>query len=168
MTTSSEVRTGLVNLLRRDLFGPHPDQDVDLAREILSEKPSRWYVGGFIVPAHDGVASAPADDEEVAERAQDDLLASETLESPIESDADEQETPDQPPKDRYMPSSIGLTPCRSPTPKIAAFALRFPVMAGTAEDRRMSAARIAGRIFRRNFPRTKPTSGSARISPVSY
>jgi hypothetical protein len=108
VTTSAEVRAGLVDLLRRDLFGPHPERDNDLAREILSEKPSRWYVGGFIVPAHDGIAPV-ADDEEVAEDAQDDLLATETLDSPPDDDADERETPDQPPKDRYMPSSIGLT-----------------------------------------------------------
>lgn len=110
MTTSAQVRSRLVDLLRRDLFGPHPDTDADLAREILSEKPSRWYVGGFVVPAYDGIgAAAPDDEEEIAEQAQDDLLASEILESPIDNDADEQETPDQPPNDRYLPSSIGLT-----------------------------------------------------------
>ncbi|HJW42628.1 MAG TPA: DISARM system helicase DrmA [Rhizomicrobium sp.] len=109
MTTSLQVRSGLVDLLRRDLFGPHPEADADLAREVLSEKPSRWYVGGFIVPAFDGVGAAAPDEEEIAERAQDDLLASETLESPVDSDADEQEMPDQPPKDRYLPSSLGLT-----------------------------------------------------------
>jgi hypothetical protein len=108
-TSSVGVRNRLVDLLRRDLIGPHPDLDQDLAREILSEKPSRWYVGGFLVPAYDGAAPAAKDEDDEAEDAEDDLLASETLDSPLEPDADEQESADQPPKDRFLPSSIGLT-----------------------------------------------------------
>lgn len=114
MTTSVEVRAHLVDLLRRDLFGPHPDCDVDLEREVLQDKPSRFYVGGFIVPAFDGAPRA-ADEEEAAEKVADDLLGTETLDagvhrdSPTEPLTDEQETPDQPPKDRFLPSSIGLT-----------------------------------------------------------
>jgi hypothetical protein len=65
MTASAEVRPRLVDLLRRDLIGPHSDLDPDLARERLPERPSRWYVGGFIVPAYDG--RAPVDEDEAAE-----------------------------------------------------------------------------------------------------
>jgi hypothetical protein len=93
--------------MRRDLFGPHPQ--LDLEREVLQDKPSRFYVGGFIVPAYDGGASPAHDEDEEAEKAADELLATETLDSPTEPEADEQETPDQPPKDRFLPSSIGLT-----------------------------------------------------------
>lgn len=109
MTTSVEARSQLVNLLRRDLIGPHPDLDHDLAREVLPEKPSRWYVGGFIVPAYDGGAPAAKDEDENAEKAEDSLLALEGLEAPIDTEADEQETVDQPPRDRFLPSSIALT-----------------------------------------------------------
>jgi hypothetical protein len=109
MTTSAEVRDRLVTKLRRDLFGPHPDVDLDLAREVLPEKPSRWYVGGFIVPAYDGTRPKAEDAEEAAEQAEDQLLGNETLDSAIEIDADEQEAPEQPPKDRFLPSSTGLT-----------------------------------------------------------
>ena len=109
MTTSVDVRGHMVDLLRRDLFGPHPDRDPDLEREVLQDKPSRFYVGGFIVPTFDGPAPAATDEDEEAEKTTDDLLAAETLDSPIEPAADEQETPDQPPKDRFLPSSIGLT-----------------------------------------------------------
>ena len=109
MTTSVDVRRGLVDLLRRDLFGPHPERDPDLERELLQDKPSRFYVGGFIIPAYDGVTPVAVDEDEEAEKVTEDLLATETLESPIEPAADEQETPDQPPKDRFLPSSIGLT-----------------------------------------------------------
>jgi hypothetical protein len=109
MTTSLEVRNGLVDLLRRDLLGPHPDRDGDLAKEVLDEKPSRWYVSGFIVPAYDGAAPPKTDEEEVAEQQEDDLLASETLDSSVTGEADEKDSPDQPPRDRFLPSSIGLT-----------------------------------------------------------
>jgi hypothetical protein len=105
---SVDVRAQLVDLMRRDLFGPHPQLDPDLEGEVLEDKPSRFYVGGFIVPAYDGGAS-PTDEDEEAEKVADELLATETLDSPTEPEADEQETPDQPPKDRFLPSSIGLT-----------------------------------------------------------
>jgi hypothetical protein len=112
VTTSADVRGKLVDLLRRDLIGPHPDLDPDLAREVLQdEKPSRWYVGGFIVPVYDGAAPAAKreDEEEVAENAGDDLLGSETLDSPLDPDADEKDAAEQPPRDRFLPSSIALT-----------------------------------------------------------
>jgi hypothetical protein len=109
-TTPLEVRNGLVDLLRRDLIGPHPDRDADLANEVLDdERPSRWYVAGFIVPAYDGAAPPNTDEEAIAERREDDLLASETLDSPVTGDADEKDSADQPPRDRFLPSSIGLT-----------------------------------------------------------
>ncbi|OPH83129.1 DISARM system helicase DrmA [Nitrobacter vulgaris] len=109
MTSSVEIRSKLVDLLRRDLIGPHPDLDHDLAHEVLPEKPSRWYVGGFIVPAYDGVVPAVADEDEVVEETGDDLLAGETLDSAVDGDADEKDSSDQPPRDRFLPSSIGLT-----------------------------------------------------------
>src|SRR5262249_40076782 len=83
VTTSGDVRRSLVDLLRRDLFGPHPERDRDLEREVLQDKPSRFYVGGFIVPAFDGITATAADEDEQAERIADDLLAAETFESPI-------------------------------------------------------------------------------------
>jgi hypothetical protein len=109
MTNSLEVRNKLIDILRRDLIGPNPDLDQDLAREVLTEKPSRWYVGGFIVPAYDGVAAVIPDEEETAEETADDLLASETLDSAVEGEVDEKDSTDQPPRDRFLPSSIGLT-----------------------------------------------------------
>ena len=110
MTTAVNVRAKLVDLMRRDLIGPHPDLDPDLAREVLQdEKPSRCYVGGFIVPVYDGVASAAKDEDadEAAEDAGDDLLGSETLDSSLDGDADEKDGADQPPRDRFLPSLAG-------------------------------------------------------------
>ena len=49
MIDSKTARTEIVNLFRRDLIGPTPD-DFDLAEEILEEVPSRWYLTGFLAP----------------------------------------------------------------------------------------------------------------------
>ncbi|MGX1165763.1 hypothetical protein AB7M16_002029 [Bradyrhizobium sp. USDA 372] len=109
MTTSVDVRGQLIDIVRRDLIGPHPDLDADLAREVLDEKPSRWYVGGFLVPSYDGTAPSKQDEDETAEKSGDELLSLETLDSAPRGDEDENESADQPPRDRFLPSSIGLT-----------------------------------------------------------
>ena len=44
------VRGRLVDVLRRDLIGPGPE-DADLHREVLAENPSRWYLTGFLAPS---------------------------------------------------------------------------------------------------------------------
>src|SRR5207245_7977046 len=49
---SLEVRSSIVSAFRRDLVGPGPQYE-DLARERLSENPSRWYLTGFLAPARD-------------------------------------------------------------------------------------------------------------------
>src|SRR5207244_2398790 len=49
MTDSAAVRSALVDVLRRDLISPNPD-DADLATETLKERPSRWYLTGYLVP----------------------------------------------------------------------------------------------------------------------
>lgn len=109
MTTSEAVRTQLIDILRRDLIGPHPDLDADLEREVLDEKPSRWYVGGFIVPSYDGITPVKEDEDEAAENSGDELLSLETLDSSPRGDEDDNEAADQPPRDRFLPSSVGLT-----------------------------------------------------------
>ena len=45
---SAEVRDELVRALRLDLIGPEPGSAHE--REELPHEPSRWYVGGFLVP----------------------------------------------------------------------------------------------------------------------
>ncbi len=57
--TATAVRARLVDTLRRDLIGPGPD-DIDLAREVLKENPSRWYLTGFLAPSLDGAAGNAA------------------------------------------------------------------------------------------------------------
>jgi hypothetical protein len=99
-----EVRTRLVNILRRDLVGPGP-QDADLAHERLSENPSRWYLTGFIAPKEDEVeADDPAMQEE------DERDAEQELGSGAGGAAGNDEPSDAPVTHRrFLPSSIGLT-----------------------------------------------------------
>ena len=49
-----DVRTQLVEALRLDLVGPNNDSD--LAGEVLPQSPSRWYLTGFLVPLEAGEA----------------------------------------------------------------------------------------------------------------
>ena len=75
-TSPVGVRERLIELMRRDLIGPHPDLDPDLAREVLSgSSPSNWYLTGYLGPRRRtdaarrlaGVPSSEAAQEQVAE-----------------------------------------------------------------------------------------------------
>lgn len=115
MTNSVDIRAHLVDLFRRDLIGPGP-QDVDLATERLNESPSRWYLTGFLAPAEDPLG-LEGDDEH------DDPSAQEEMEIDVEEsdtdgaggaagDNEEPETPNT--RRRFLPSSVGLTVLLSP------------------------------------------------------
>lgn len=110
MKTSPEIRTQLVDVFRRDLVGPDPVKDPDLAQERLNENPSRWYLTGFLAPADDPLGLDGADD--------DDPSAQEEMEHNVEepdtegtggaaADAEEPEVPST--RRRFLPSSVGLT-----------------------------------------------------------
>lgn len=55
--SSTDVRARLVETLRRDLIGPSP-LDADLAHEQLKEKPSGWYVTGYLAPLPEPAGSS--------------------------------------------------------------------------------------------------------------
>ncbi|MBS0385014.1 MAG: hypothetical protein JSS00_06665, partial [Proteobacteria bacterium] len=105
MTTSVEIRDHLVRILRRDLIGPGEEDD-DLAAEVLTEAPSRWYLTGYLAPVE-----ATAEDDE------DDPSQQEELDNLAGDGGVEAETPapdDEPPeapvaKRRVRPTSIGIT-----------------------------------------------------------
>jgi hypothetical protein len=104
MTRSVEVRARLVDILRRDLVGPGP-QDEDLARERLSENPSRWYLTGFIAPKEDEIE---ADDPAIQE--EDEREAEQELGSGAGGAAGDDEPSEAPAtRRRFLPPSIGLT-----------------------------------------------------------
>ena len=110
--SSTEVRARLVETLRRDLIGPGP-QDSDLARERLKEKPSGWYVTGYLapVPEPSGHSAEIAEEDDLFEEGDplvgDDLGAdSDATPARAADDAPE----DAPPVVRIRaPSSLGLT-----------------------------------------------------------
>jgi hypothetical protein len=116
MPTSNEIRRGIVNAFRRDLIGPLPASveptDADLERERLSDRPSRWYLAGFIAPTDDPLALDAADDDVSDPSAQEelDLEADAPDLAGAGGAAGDNETPDTPntPR-RFLPSSIGLT-----------------------------------------------------------
>ena len=58
---AARVRAHLVDTLRRDLVGPAPGVDDDLAAETLPIRPSRWYLTGYLKPRRqpDDDAEAP-------------------------------------------------------------------------------------------------------------
>jgi hypothetical protein len=118
--SSVDIRARLVDVFRRDLIGPLPERvcskDADLQRERLSDsendRPSRWYLAGFLAPADDAAGM------EADEMAQPELAAVEEAEIDVsETDGDgaggaagDQDQPDAPSSARrLLPSSIGLT-----------------------------------------------------------
>ena len=79
-TSPVAVRDRLIDLLRRDLVGPHPDLDPDLAREVFAGvSPSNWYLTGYLGPRRKTGAArtiaAIQGSEATQEEAAEDLLA---------------------------------------------------------------------------------------------
>jgi hypothetical protein len=103
MTTSADVRAKLVTTLRRDLVGPLPDE-ADIATERLPERPSRWYLTGFIAPIED---AAP---DEAAWDAEGDIEPEPPADPVMPGRADDDTEPDTgSAARRLMPNSLGLT-----------------------------------------------------------
>ena len=104
MTSSADVRRLLVDTLRRDLVGPGAD-DADLARERLTENPSRWYLTGFLAPSED---DPPQDDP--ANQEEMDLEAEPPEAAGAGGAAGDEDAPEAPnTRRRFLPSSLGLT-----------------------------------------------------------
>lgn len=124
-TSPEQVRERLVDLLRRDLVGPHPDLDRDLEREILSgTSPSSWYLTGYLGPRQKtttekrktAVLGENAAEEEAAELQIDILRGSESMEQGAtgRGNAEDESSGERPPMRSFEPSSLGLTvllPC---------------------------------------------------------
>ena len=112
--TAEAVRAELLHALRRDLIGPLPDApDLDLARELLGEQPSRWYLTGFLAPVPDAAATGA-----VRGAADPDDLISDDADTESDPDADpatsgrapdDQGSDPGPAVRRRLPNSLGLT-----------------------------------------------------------
>lgn len=108
--TAEAVRSRLVDVLRRDLVGPGP-QDPDLARELLKgkESPSRWYLTGFLAPSPERQAIGEADE---PDDEGDPVLGDDENGDPEAGPAraaDDAPPDDPPARSRRLPSSQGLT-----------------------------------------------------------
>src|SRR5687767_14896014 len=95
--TSVEVRRELVNALRLDLVGP--GEGLGQTDEVLSRRPSKWYLTGFLVPL----------DADEGQRRDED--SSEELAAGVEpGGTDDDQTPEPPPARRgVLPSSMGVS-----------------------------------------------------------
>lgn len=115
--TSAEARGRLVDLLRRDLIGPHPDLDPDLAREVLTgSAPSTWYLTGYLAPHRDAPqidlpdqTARDAADDEAGEAGLEGLRGTEDFVQDASASGREDDAPAEPPRRTFLPSSLGLT-----------------------------------------------------------
>ena len=108
---AEQVRARLVDVLRRDLIGPGP-QDLDIARERLKENPSRWYLTGYLAPAPETAGLPLAEAADALEEEGDPVFGedegadSETGRARAQDDGPADEPSSRP---RRLPSSLGLT-----------------------------------------------------------
>ena len=112
--TPVEVRGRLVEMLRRDLVGGHPDLDLDLAYEVLrGTSPSTWYLSGFLFPHRELPIEKRASlaEEQQAELLLENQRATENMEQGAagQATAQDQQQTEPPPRRTFEPSSIGLT-----------------------------------------------------------
>lgn len=119
-TTSVEARARLIDLMRRDLIGPHPDLDKDLEREVLAgSSPSTWYLTGYLGPRRStgtarrlaAISGSSIAQEEAAEGQLEALRGSEGMEegAPGKGGAADDGSSERPPTRSFEPSSMGLT-----------------------------------------------------------
>jgi len=113
-TTPVEVRERLVEMLRRDLVGAHPDLDPDLEHEVLQgTSPSTWYLTGFLFPHRETTIEKRASlvEEAQSELALEEQRATEGMEQGAagQPTAQDQQSSEPPPRRSFEPSSIGLT-----------------------------------------------------------
>lgn len=113
-TTPVKVRERLVQMLRRDLVGAHPDLDPDLGQEVLQgTSPSTWYLTGFLFPHRETSIEKREGlvEEEQSELALEEQRATEGMEQGAagQPTAQDQQSSEPPPRRSFEPSSIGLT-----------------------------------------------------------
>ena len=108
-TTALEVRDRLVEAIRLDLVGPTTGDALASERLLPRERPSTWYVTGFLAPVDgaDAAIADPAVDE-------DDDAPREATDHHAHAEDGKVDPP--PPRPRYLPSSIGLSVFVPPAP----------------------------------------------------
>lgn len=107
LLTAEAVRQRIVEKLRRDLIGPG-QQDADIAREVLPENPSRWYLTGFLAPAPNGELDAQEEPEDEGDPLFGDDHGADPQTGPARA-ADDAPPDEASARPRRLPSSLGLT-----------------------------------------------------------
>ena len=112
--SSLEVRERLVETLKLDLVGPWPDHE--LAEEKLAgwQRPSAWYLTGFLIPS-----AAPPD--QASDDDSDDDFEDVDREGLAEENSDERTAA----KKSFFPSSMGLSFLTDPTASSLTVRLRW-------------------------------------------
>jgi hypothetical protein len=95
--TPAEVRERLVEALELDLVGPWPGHVLDQEMLPRRERPSNWYLTGFLIPA------------DTPEKAAGDVDADDEFEADTEGEGDETAEDRVAAKKAYFPSSVGLS-----------------------------------------------------------
>jgi len=98
-TKPTEARWRLENALRLDLIGPWPGHPLETEQIPRRQRPSNWYLTGFLIPT-DSPEDHMADDD-----VEDELDTVPEEGTPSEESSDD----GRPAKRGYFPSSIGLT-----------------------------------------------------------
>src|SRR5579875_925452 len=97
-TTPLAVRERLVEALELDLVGPGPGHPLAQERLPVWERPSNWYLTGFLIPVRSAEEEAgDVDSDEELDEPQEDELSDDGAEDRAAA------------KRRYFPSSLGLS-----------------------------------------------------------
>lgn len=64
LISSPEVREALVRAIRLDLVGPGPGDELVTERLPAWERPSKWYLTGFLIPAATPLEQRADEDED--------------------------------------------------------------------------------------------------------
>jgi hypothetical protein len=105
MSTSTEVRTQIVEALRLDLVGPSNDHA--FAHELLPQSPRRWYLTGFLVTNQAEQKDKASDDPEMEEAADEKLNGADDTVTSEPAAA----------RKSFLPTSMGLSVLLQPGTK---------------------------------------------------
>lgn len=119
MTTSTQIRSRLVETVELDLVGPRNDHA--FAHELLPQSPQRWYLTGFLVPRMADEKDKMVDEEEIV------------AEAATGASGDDNDNPDAQAQVSYLPSSMGLSALVGPATRLLTATLRWGDYVGETE-----------------------------------
>ncbi|MFZ9937980.1 MAG: DISARM system helicase DrmA [Luteolibacter sp.] len=119
MTTSTHIRSRLIETVELDLIGPRNDHA--FARELLPQSPQRWYLTGFLVPRMADEKDKKVDEDEIV------------AEAATGAAGDDNDNPDAQAQVSYLPSSMGLSALVGPATRQLTATLRWGDYVGETE-----------------------------------